>query len=241
MARWAALVLVATACGGAPPPPPPPPAPPPRPVAKRVPIEDSEVEDGVTIVNAHGHMEKEAVEAGLAPHQGELSDCFTKLYHRRRWLGGHVLIHWDIKKDGTVTAVKLMQESDLGAWPIEKCLLDVARSASFDKPVGGDADFSLPLEFTAKGTTLPWTDDQAERAVGGQLVKIDACGKKELPPREVTITLYVGPHGKAQSVGFSSDRSEIGEEWAECAAKAVMSWRLPDPHGLVAKLAVRYR
>lgn len=239
MWKYALLGLVA-ACGGSPPPPaaPPKPAEPERPVAKRVPIEDTEPDEGVTIINARGHMEKEAVEAGIAPHNAELSDCFMKNVKRRRWLGGHVLIHWDIKKDGTVTAVKLMQESDLGAWPIEKCLLEVARAASFDKPVGGDADFSLPLDFSAKGASLPWSEDQALRAIGGQLGKLDACDKHGRP-HDVTITVYVGPRGKAQSVGFSSDQSEIKEKWAECAEKAAMLWRLPDPKGIVAKLAVR--
>ena len=238
--KWLVLFALA-ACGGSKPPPPPPPkAEPPAPVAKRVPIEDSEVEDSsVTVVNAKGHMDKAAVEAGISPHHDELSDCYMKNVKRRRWLGGHVLIHWDIKKDGTVTAVKLMAESDLGAWPIEKCLLEVARSASFDKPIGGDADFSLPLDFSAKGASLPWSEDQALRAVGGQLGKLEACDKKHPRPHEVTITLYVGTHGRAQSVGFSSDATEIDDKWAECATKAVMGWRLPDPKGIVAKLAVR--
>src|SRR5436309_830720 len=112
--------------------------------------EDTKPEEGVTIINAHGHMEKEAIEAGLQPHQQELMDCYLKKVGRRRWLGGHVKIHWDIKKDGTITKVVLSSESDLGSWPIEKCLLEVARSASFDKPIGGDADFDLPLALTPK-------------------------------------------------------------------------------------------
>jgi hypothetical protein len=236
-----APIVVLIACGGSKPPPPEPPKPepPPPPVAKRVPIEDSEPDEGVTVINAHGHMDKEAVEQGLAPHNLELSDCYMKGSKRRKWLGGHVLIHWDIKKDGTLTAVKLMAESNLGAWPIEKCILDVARSASFDKPIGGDADFTLPLDFTAPRSSLPWSEDQALKAVGGQLVKLEQCDKKHVRQHDVTITLYVGPHGKTQSVGFSSDSEEINEKWAECATKAAMGWRLPDPKGVVAKLAVR--
>jgi hypothetical protein len=237
-----ALLLVA--CGGkapAPAPPPKPVEPPPKP-AERVPVEDtSEPEEGVTIINAHGHMEKEAIEAGLQPHQQELMDCYLKKVGRRRWLGGHVKIHWDIKKDGRITKVVLSSESDLGAWPIEKCLIEVARTASFDKPVGGDADFDIPLQFDAKSATLPWDEDVALKAVGGQLVKLETCKKHERVPDDVTITLYVGPHGKAQSVGFSSDKSEIGEKWAECAEKAALAWRLPDPKGVIAKLAIRYR
>jgi hypothetical protein len=240
--RLVVPVVLLAACGGSPKPPPPKPEPPPKPVATRVTVEDSsEPEEGVTIINAHGHMEKEAVEAGLAPHHEALSDCYIKGVGHRKWLGGHVMIHWDIKKDGTINSVKLMAETDIGSWPIERCLIEVASAATFDKPVGGDADFTLPLDFNATKSTLPWTEDQALRAVGGQLVKLEGCDKKEPPPNDVTITLYVGPHGKAQSVGFSSDKSEIKDKWAECAEKAALGWRLPDPHGVVAKLAVHYR
>jgi hypothetical protein len=240
--RSAVLVLASFACGGKSAPVQKP-ADPPQPSAKRVPIEDDsqDNDDGVTFVHARGHMEQDAVEAGIAPHKDELADCYTKNVGRRRWLGGHVKIHWDIAKDGTITAVKLASESDLGAWPIEKCLLEVARAASFDKPVGGDADFDIPLAFSAKGVVLPWDEDQGLKAVGGQLVKLEPCGKTEGLPDDVVITLYVGPHGKAMSVGFSSDRSEINEKWAECAEKVALKWRLPDPRGTVAKMAIRYR
>jgi hypothetical protein len=233
-------IALAVACGGSPPPPPKPVEPSPEPRAKRVPIEDTEPEDGVTIVNAHGHMEPAAVEAGIRPHADELTSCYMSKVGRRRWLGGHVQLHWDIKRDGTVTSVKLA-ESDLGAWPIERCLLEVARAATFDKPVGGDADFALPLDFSARGRTSDWDEDQTLKAVGGQLAKLDACGKTEPSPDDVTITLYVGPHGKALSSGFSSARTEITDKWAECADKVVKAWRLPDPRGQVAKLAIRYR
>ena len=236
-------LIVVAACGGKPPPPAPKPAPPPAPKPTRVPIEDSDKEpdEGVTIINAHGHMEKEAIEAGLAPHNQELADCYMKKVGRRRWLGGHVKIHWDIAKDGTITKVKLAAESDLGAWPIEKCLLEAARAASFDKPVGGDADFALPLAFSPTSPTEPWDDDRALKAIGKQLAKLDACGKAEAPPDDVTITIYVGARGKAQSVGFASPTSELTDTWAECAHKAALAWRLPNPKGAIAKLAIKYR
>jgi hypothetical protein len=235
------VVAAVVACGGKPPPPPPPPAPPPAPVAKRVTVEDSsEPEEGVTIVNARGRMDQQAVEAGLAPHKDDLGQCYTSRVGRRRWLGGHVVLHWDIKRDGTITKV-LLSESNLGAWAVEKCLLDIARGAAFDKPIGGDADFTVPLDFSAKGATLPWDEDKGLKAVGGQLAKLDACDAKAESPSDVVITVYVGPRGKAQSVGFASAKSEIKDKWAECAEKAALGWRLPDPRGMIAKLAVRFR
>ena len=249
--RTLALASLATlACGGGAAKPEP--EKPKEPVAftpTRTPIEEPENEDGVEIINARGHMEPAVIETGLAPHKEALTECYMSKVGRRRWLGGKVAIHWDISKSGEVTAVKL-SESDLGAWPIEKCLLETARAATFGKPKGGDADFMVPLEFAAKGRAAVWDEDQALRAVGGQLAKLDECtkppkGKKLLKPiarpDDVTITVYVGPAGKAQSVGFSSAKSVLDDNWAECAEKTAMAWRLPDPKGGYAKLAIRYR
>ncbi len=240
MRAFVAIAAFAVACGGKAPPPPAPPAPPPPPVAKRVPVDDTEPEDGVTVINGHGHMEQATVEAALAPHNDALSACYMSRVGRRRWLGGHVVVHWDVTKEGMVSSVKLA-ESDLGAHAIEKCLVDVARGVDLGKPIGGDAEVTIPLDFSAKGATLPWDEDKALKAVGGQLARLEMCDKKSGAPNDVTITVYVGPHGKAQSVGFASAKTEIADKWAECAEKAALAWRLPDPRGTIAKLAVRYR
>ncbi|MEO8701674.1 MAG: AgmX/PglI C-terminal domain-containing protein, partial [Kofleriaceae bacterium] len=206
-------------------------------VTRTIPIADTEPEDGVEVVSTRGHMDPAVVEVGLAPHKASLSDCYTTRVGRRRWLGGHVALHWDINKDGEVTAVKLA-ESDLGAWPVEKCLLEVARMATFGKPIGGDADFMVPLDFTSKGKPAFWDEDEGIKAVGGQLVKLDACAKtkgvKGGHPSDVTITVYVGPQGKAQSVGFASAKTVLDDLWVDCAEKAALAWRLPDPKGTVA-------
>lgn len=244
--RRVVLAGVLAACGGKPPPPPPPPAPEPAPKPTRVVVEkdDDEPADGIKFAHTRGKMDPAAITAGLEPHTQEMSDCYMTKVGRRRWLGGHVVLHWDIKADGTVTSVKL-SESDLGNLDIEKCLLDAAREAVFEKPQGGNADFTVPLDFSAKGNAQIWDEDKSLRAIGGQLAKLDACpdkkAKKHDKPVNVTITIYVGPHGKAQSVGFSSPNTEISEDWMECAAKAAASWRLPDPRGQIAKLAIRYK
>nr|HEX4317490.1 AgmX/PglI C-terminal domain-containing protein [Kofleriaceae bacterium] len=241
MTRAVVVLVVASACGSKPAPPPAPPSHV-EPIAKRVPIEDTEPDDNVQVQYAHGHMEQDAINSGLQQHTEELSDCYTQQVDKRKWLGGHVVLHWDVKADGDITSVKV-SESDLGAWPIEKCLLDSARSMTFGKPVGGAADFTIPLEFTLKGGSADaWDDDRTIKAIGKQLAKLDACGKGGEPvPNEVTVTFYVGARGVVQSVGFSSPKSEITDKWSDCAVKAAMAWKLPDPRGQVAKLAVRYR
>lgn len=240
-------IVVVLACGGSPKPAPvePTPAKSSNPLPTRHYVDDSEPTEGVTVLNARGKMDPADIEVGIQPHAGALTECYTSRVSGRRWLGGSVQIHWDIAKDGTITAVKLI-DSDLGSWPIEKCLLDIARAAKFAPPKGGDADFMVPLTFSAKGGALAWDEDKGLRAVGGQLAKLDACVKdrkvkQKTPPDDVTITVYVGPHGAAQSVGFASKASVLDDAWADCAEKAALAWRLPDPRGQVAKLAVRYR
>jgi len=233
-------VAASAACGGKPKPA----APAEPPQKTRVVVEDEEQEDGITFTNSRGRMDPAAVEAGLAPYKQGLVDCYMSRVGKRRWLGGKVTIHWEIQRDGTVTAVKL-SENTLGAWPIEKCLLELARAATFDKPKNGDADFSIPLEFQHTGGVEDWEEDRTLRAVGGQTATLDACDKakglKGPPPTDVTITVYVGAGGKAQSVGFASAASVIEDAWGDCAEKAALAWRLTDPKGAVGKLVARYR
>lgn len=250
--------MLVVSCGGgsAPAPQQPDPAPQQR---TRIPIEEPEEDegpqDGVQIQSTRGRMDPAAIEAGIEPHKQTLSDCYMTKVGKRKWLGGQVTLRWDIAKSGEVTKV-VLAESDLGAWPIEKCLLETARAATFGKPIGGDADFSIPLDFSAKGRIQTWDEDQALRAVGGQLASLDECqypesagqkkkkngnGKRVSLPDEVVVTVYVGPGGKAQSVGFASVKTQLDDAWAECAEKMAMTWRLPDPRGVIAKLAIRYR
>jgi len=242
----AALVGL-TACGGSSPPPEKPVEPPPKKV-NRVVIEDESAqneapEEGVTFVKAKGSISKEAIEEGLAPHQTAMAECYTQKVGKRRWLGGHVVLQWNLRGDGTLTSVKLT-ESNLGSWAVEQCLLDIAWGATFGKPGGGgDVDFTVPLDFSAKGGSQPWDEDQSLRAVGGQLAMLDDCddfefepkptrpvrkGRKaprpkkdvkaevaerparpEKPPKNVTMTLYVGPGGKLQSLGFASSTTGL--------------------------------
>jgi TonB family protein len=272
--KRAVPLLFLVACGGNPPPPPEAPPPPAPKRVTRVPIEtsDDEPEDGVTFVKTKGTISPEAIQAALEPHQQAMMECYTTRIGKRRFLGGEVRLLWSIKADGSVKSVKI--DSSLGAWDIEKCLLDIAWNATFDRPSGGgSADFDLPFTFKATRSAKIWDEDMALRAVGGQLALLDECPSDDplhkktkkgarrppkhkhkpveepavperpepRPPRNVTITMYVGPLGKAQSIGFSSPTSEVGAKWAACAAQVASSWRLPDPRGQIAKLAVRYK
>ncbi len=222
---------------------------------------EDEPEDGVEFVGTKGRMNEDAIKRGIAPHEAALVDCYMTRVKSRRWLGGQVLLHWDIEEDGTITGVRIA-ESSLGNWPIEKCLLETARLAVFEPPQGGDTEFELPLEFAARGRVQVWEAEQGLRAVGGQVATLAECasdaakdrpkgrGRRKAPPkvpaqepiknpREAIVTLYIGRDGRATSVGFAGP-AFIQDAWADCAEQKALAWRLPEPKGPPARITVQF-
>lgn len=212
-------------------------------------------DDGVTLQSSRGVLEPEQIRAVVEPHTNELSACYVSRVGDRRWLGGRVTLKWELGEGGEVRSVQIA-DSDLGAWPVEKCLLSVSRRLRFPAPRGGATDFTVPLEFSATGQAAVWGQAQSAAAVGGQLAKLDACGAEEpatgeaqaltqageaLAPRDVLLTLYLGAQGQVLSAGFAVEEAAgFTDRWAECAHKAALSWRLTEPRVPVAKLSVRY-
>lgn len=196
-------------------------------------------DDDVEIVSTRGKIDPASVTTAIQPHAGALEACYADNVGRRRWLGGGIELRWDVAADGTVTSVRLTQ-SDLGAWAVEKCVLAIARQLNFGKPKGGKAHVTTPLDFSAGSGAVPWSEDQAVRAVGGKLKDLAQCAKDgSADPTNVTVTIYVGTRGKVQSVGFASPTG-FDDTWADCAAGRAMAWALTDPRGKVAKLSLVY-
>jgi len=208
----------------------------------RVVVEDSELDDGAQVVGARGHLEDAAVDAALAPHRTALTRCYTQKVGRRTWLGGRVVLRWAVGADGALTSVRIT-ESDLGAWPVESCLLSIARQVSFGTPIGGAAEVTLPLELSVAKPLAISQEPPAAKATSALLAKLDACAKgkaKLAMPHDVALTIYLGPRGAAASIGFAS-AMDLDDDWAACAEKAALGWRVPESKGQVTKLALRYR
>ena len=239
--RCLVLVLALAACGG-------PPTPAAEPAPTRRVVEDSTdasddsgdgEDDGLELVSDRGRVDPDVAAQKIGPHAEALNACYADRLQRRKWLGGSVELTWDLAADGTLVGVRV-GHSDLGAWPIEKCLLAVARGVGFGQPIGGKADVTFPVSFSAGSMALGWDDDQAVRAVGGKPVELGGCAKVGGgDPSNVTVTVYVGTRGKVQSVGFASPTG-FDDAWADCAAGRAMTWALTDPRGKVAKASFVY-
>lgn len=198
--------------------------------------DEEEVDDGLEVVGSRGRMDQEDIEEGLSPHAEALEACFTEQVGAQKWLGGKIELKWELDADGGLVSAQV-SSGDLGAWPVEQCLLETARAITWTKPHGGPAGFTVPLEFSARGGNVQWWDEERGAAtVSKRLVELDACDAAATRPTNVLITLYVGTRGQVQQAGFSSEQV-IDDAWAACAHGVTTKWTLSDPKGKIAKLA----
>lgn len=204
--------------------------------------DDGDDDDSLEISGLRGHLDPYDIERGVQPHAGALTGCYNNRVGRMRYVGGDVELKYLISRAGEVKRVQLAK-SDLGAWNIEKCLLEAARQMTFTKPKGGEAVFSLPLEFSPTRSVQWLEEDIGLAQVKPFVSELSACAAESetRDPREVTVTVYVGPRGVVKSVGFASAaKREIPDAWADCAEAKIKAWTLADPLGRIAKLAFRY-
>src|SRR5690606_16245359 len=93
---------------------------------RSAPYEDEEEDESLAVEGLRGRLEQADIQAGIEPHADALSRCYTDRVGRdNRYLGGAVELSFVVSPDGSVKTVHLAA-SDLGAWPMEECMLGVA-------------------------------------------------------------------------------------------------------------------
>lgn len=198
-------------------------------------IGDEEPDDGLQVEGLRGRIDTYDIQQGVEPHAQAIDDCFTQNRGKRRWLGGQVELAFQVGAEGQVESVHVSQ-SNLGAWPVERCLLEVARGMTFVKPKGGPtAEFTLPLAFASRTPPDDWDEARSGAEVAPHEDALAACSESGTPPQVATVTLYVGTRGQVQSVGFASG-GPVDEAWAACAEQTMLGWTLTDPRGRIVRL-----
>lgn len=204
--------------------------------------DDGDDDENLEIEGLRGRLDTYDIERGVQPHTQALSACYHGKVGRQRYIGGDIEFKFLIARSGEVKQVQL-HKSDLGAWQVEKCLLETARQMTFARPKGGEAEFTLPLEFSATRSTRWLEEDVGLQQVKPFLKELRECARETSTrnPRGVMVTVYVGPRGVVKSAGFANaGKREIAAEWADCAEAKIRAWTLADPLGRIAKLAFRY-
>ena len=187
-----------------------------------------------------GTLDPAAVAPVVERHWRTIEDCFTRGRGAAVYIGGRLIIGLRIGVDGAVRSARVAG-GDLGAWPVERCVLAAARSWKFPRPRGGEAEVSVPLELPARAAALADASKLAERALAVRLLDLRPCLKGGSEGEGVYVTAYVAPGGVVTSAGFAPvPENDYNEAWADCAHEKMLKWKLPDPRGSVWKVHGRY-
>jgi TonB family protein len=250
MTKWILPIALIGACGGGQ-------KAAEEPVAERkstrVPIAQDEDEadehEDVEVEGLLGRLDQSEIQPVVEKSWDEVQRCYSSAAGKLRYVGGQVELRFRVNRDGTVKHVHVAK-GVLGAWPVEKCVLGIARAMSFPRPRGGEAVFTFPIEFPARGRAVAMEDVQVRGEVEPHLEELSEC--REIAPDDdqpagplpdrIDVTLYVGRGGTVTSAGFSSEgEAPIPFGWADCAYDQVVTWKLTDPRGTIWKATASVR
>lgn len=192
-----------------------------------------EPDDGLAIEGLMGTISEMAVSRALSPRMGRFAQCFAERYDDLDVVGGRIRFSFRLKTDGTVKWV-FPQASTIGDRQTEACLVDVAQRTRFERPRGGEAEFTWPLAFDAPDDIRPpvnWEPTRAEDAVAAHGAEVrSSCGRGPF-----IVTAYVNPGGEVKAAGVSTTE-QTSAEGLDCVATAVAGWTMPDPGSYLAKV-----
>src|SRR5688572_13333856 len=154
MRRPALWLVLLAACGGSEKKETVPSEPPPTGEHGRGPkIDEEEEPDDIEVQGLLGRLEPSQIQPVIEMRWSDIEECYRDNLGKNRFIGGHVELKFRVFKDGRVKDVYVV-DGDLGAWPIEKCVLEIARQMTFPKPKGGEAEFQFPIDFPGRGSVL---------------------------------------------------------------------------------------
>ena len=155
------------------------------------------------------------------------------------YLSGRVKFFMRVGEDGK-TKWTYIEESTLGDFDTEKCMLDILEAANWPKPIGGDAQVQRDLTFDPGEARQPadWPADKVAATLGKHKKDIDKC-LEPAANAKFNVTAYVEPHGKegrVVAVGVATSSKE-GAPQVKCIVDALKPVKMPSPGGYPAKVS----
>lgn len=175
--------------------------------------------------NEIGVYDSSDVEQVINEQFAEIRGCYNKAGHARRYVGGKLLIRFEVDGTGKPTDV-LMIENALGNYEVERCLFRVAMDMRFPPPIGNKAtSFEYPLEFksTRELPVLDLDSPKVDRDVTGYRNGLSSCGK--VSEEAAQAVFYIEPSGRVGSVGLQS-HAHVDGAAANCVVAQIMKWRM---------------
>jgi hypothetical protein len=224
----AVSALLAAACGGEPPPK----------TQADVPAVPTSRPQGPKLKMRQelGEIDEAATKRTFNQLEPAIQRCHTQNLRRIEYLGGDVKLFLRIGEDGRVK-YGFLEDSTLGDYETEKCIMDVLTGAQWPKPEGGEAEVRNSFGFDPAGdvrSPIDWSSDKLAPALG----KNDALHKcTSGVDAKFKVTVYVTPAGKIQAAGVSTS-SKDGAEKLECIVEAVKNMKgVPSPGSWAGKVS----
>ncbi len=186
-----------------------------------------------------GSIDDRAVSNTFQDLSPNFEACQKTGLKRIAYLSGRAKFFMRVGEDGK-TKWTYVEDSSLGDYDTERCMLDVIETAQWPKPIGGDATVQRDVTFDPGEARQPadWPSDKVAAALAKHKKDIDKC-TDAASSSKFNVTAYVEPHGKegkVVAVGVSTNNKE-GQAQAKCVCDAVKAVKVPSPGGYASKVA----
>lgn len=191
-------------------------------------------QDEMTVEGTLGSLPTGVVRRTIQAKHPQMTACFTARYATLPVLGGRIGFTLRVANDGSVRAVRLTT-STVGDRDTERCIVALARSLRFPPPTGGEAEVRETFELAPQSGMRPptaWTEARVRPTVARSLEGLRR--RCNVGAARVSLTVIIGPSGRAVMVGVSSD-DEVRDAAFDCLAQAAAGFSYPDPGSYYAK------
>lgn len=192
--------------------------------------------DAMQIQGTAGEMDTAQVEKLFREHQPELRHCYEEIAGQLHYVGGRMQVKVQVLPTGQIKSVTI-PESNLGCREVERCVAGVIEKLHFPAPKGGEGEVTYPFECAARTRVGSWPGERVASQIEKRRTALNGCKGKagSATVSALHTTLYVGPGGKATSVGFSAD-APLDEKLTSCVSKQLLGVQYDDPLGQMVKV-----
>src|SRR5690554_2136870 len=201
--------------------------------------DDTDTHEELDVMQEFGGMNQEKVDRTFKKAYPALAQCLMEGQRRVKFLGGDVQFLVKVDMTGKARHAHI-EESNLGDYETEQCMLDALKSHRWPKPVGGRIGLARSsIGFDPPSDVRPpvaWSDQDIQRVLGTLSSDLSACGGGG----PFFLTAYVKTNGGVLSVGVAHS-DEQGDATARCLVETVKNATFGSPGSWPAKVSFRDR
>jgi biopolymer transport protein ExbD len=185
-----------------------------------------------------GTLDKSIIRRTVQEHLGDVRDCYERYRDFEPGPSGRLVVKFTIDETGAVVASQL-DDSTVGAPPIESCVVKAVRRWTFPRPEHGVVIVSYPFELTPSPAQFLLPDKALETAMASHMAEIlRDCARypreSRLPSGRVVFRWTILPSGEVSHV----EARRGMEDLEACVAGKLAGVRLPRPPAITGPLVV---